>query len=90
MNDKLIEVATVAPVERVGRAINQLKERYGRSDPDGVVIEHSISVEYLVGLTLLYRADVERVMKQWEYENIIVWERGTGKLTLKRPDRIPA
>ncbi len=88
MNVKLIEVATVDPPTRLGKAIKQLMDRYGRQDPEGVTIDHHVSIDYLVGLTLLYRSEVDRVMKQWEYENFLVWERGAGRLTVKRPDKL--
>lgn len=69
---------------RLARRLLELADRHGEERSDGLVIRRLTSNNELAGLTGLHRAEVERLIEHYQYNDIVRWE--NGMLVLRRPE----
>jgi CRP-like cAMP-binding protein len=83
-NTLLAELAILVPPARFARALLELAERDGRETPDGTLIARDVTVAYLAARTALYKSTVEKLLQDYQLDDVI--RKDGDALILHRPD----
>jgi CRP-like cAMP-binding protein len=73
---------------RMARRLLELAELHGVPHPFGILIDREVTDTELAGLTGLHRIHVERLMADYQYEDIIRME--AGRIIIHRRDKLEA
>lgn len=71
MNQRLADVASLNAQHRLARVLNDLISRDGRPVDDGILIDRSLTSADLAGLAGLHPVQVDRLIKDLEYDNVL-------------------
>ncbi len=84
MNEKLADVAMLDVHGRLAKALFGLAERSGVETEGGIRIDRVVTVDDLAGIIGLYPVQVERLMRDYQYERILSYD--NGLITILRED----
>jgi len=85
MNKKLADVAMLDLHGRMAKAFLELIDRHGQRQEDGAIaLDRPITTEELAGLTGLYPVEVERLLRDYQYDDFIRMQ--GGRIVFPRPE----
>lgn len=85
-NEKLADVIMLDVHGRMAKAFLDLAGRYGVDTPEGILIDHSVTAHDLAALTGMHWIVVDRLMRNYQYEDIV--RVNLDRITLRRVDEI--
>jgi CRP/FNR family transcriptional regulator len=85
-NEKLADVAMLDVHGRMAKALLELVDRYGVETHDGLLIEHPVTTQDLAALTGMYEVEVDRLMRNYQYEDIV--RVSFDRITVRSPDEL--
>jgi len=86
MNEKLADIAMLDVHGRMAKALLGLVERHGAQVDDETKIDRKVTIDDLAGLVGMYPVQVERLMRDYQYENILKHE--NEYITIQRMDAL--
>lgn len=84
MNQRLADIAMLDVHGRMAKALFSLVERNGQRTDEGMLIDREVTIDDLAGLVGMYPAQVERLMRDYQYEYLLRYE--NQRITLLRED----
>jgi CRP-like cAMP-binding protein len=85
-NEMLADVAMLDVHGRMAKALLGLAERHGRDVELGTELDRPVPEAELAGLTGLHRLEVARLLREYEYDDIL--RREGDRIVLRRPDTL--
>jgi len=85
-NQKLGDLALGDVHRRMARALLDLADSYGRPHPNGLEIARTVTAVELGQATAMHRVEVERLLREYEYERLIDVE--NDHIVLRRPETL--
>ncbi len=84
-NDRLSDVL-LSVHSRMSKALITLAERHGVEHEKGVLIDRPVTDIELAGMTSLHRIEVERILRDYQYDDLIWMEE--GQIIIRHPDKL--
>lgn len=84
MNQRLADIAMLDVHGRMAKALFGLVDRNGQKSDDGILIDREVTIDDLAGLVGMYPAQVERLMRDYQYEYLLKYE--NQRITILRED----
>lgn len=84
-NDRLSDVL-MSVHSRVSKALLLLAERHGVDHEKGILIDREVTDTELAGMTSLHRIEVERILRDYQYDDLIWVEE--GRIVLRHPEKL--
>ncbi|MCE7939674.1 hypothetical protein DCC79_10475 [bacterium] len=84
MNQRLADIAMLDVHGRMAKALFELAARHGQKTDDGLVIDRDVTIDDLAGLVGMYPVQVERLMRDYQYEYLLKYE--NRRITILRED----
>jgi CRP-like cAMP-binding protein len=70
-NEQVADIAMRDVHGRIAKVLLRLAERYGRSVPEGILIDRPVSTNDLAALVGLYPVEVERHLRAYAYDDLL-------------------
>jgi CRP/FNR family transcriptional regulator, cyclic AMP receptor protein len=87
MNIRLADVAMLDVHGRMSKALFDLVDRHGRRlESGGIAIDRPVSSDELAGMTGLYPVEVEHLMRDYQYEDLI--RLADGRIVIPHPEKL--